>query len=1218
MPFFVLVKDQFENTKYVQRSIVAKDMYTNTDLYWASDKAQHLIDKVKENNLKLLLLSNAGNGKSWELLYIAYTLISNRDLSYIPIYITLDNFTDTNLEYYISCSTNFSQSQIDNNSNKFLFLLDEFDQAIDKAKAEREINNFVRKYDKSKFIIASRTNIYTNQFPSFTLYFLLPFNYKDIEKYSSFFLKDNCKDFIDLLKAPSLLEYSSIPFFLKCLIDIYIKDNCLPKSQKDVIQRFIDISIDKDIARLRSKYDLEQTYPISQMLKDLKYISLISETLQINSLDVNNFTILFPDNIKRDALSELTILKKEFTGKGSAYQFQHNNYQEYLAAECIANINLNDLLDLVSFTRENKYITALNKLLHFTHLVINNRFKRVRINKLLPTWRNTISYVCLIRDNTDFLQYLLNNDPQYCLFFETESIPLDQRSIIFYKIFNKYYSRKIWIDRQRIDIEKLCSFGKCKKVFSFLVDTLKTSNYYIDKFNIISLLYFFPEYKNNDLKQLLLGFSTDIDENDSVRSISIDALSKLKLIDKTNINELAIITSASSDSVLSSLYSMLKDNNYEEDFIDVLLEGLPRSESSHYISMKYDLRNALKNIKSPNGIKKIIAYYSTDNRYSDHHYTSDDGYFATLIENICSAYLIDDSVYDMMKTFIINIDKQHTTSLLPYIRLFLEKTNTTLRLFKELYCEGYDKTKSILASIATDDCIDYIINEYKQSHLTEQNIIVFLNYLSHKNYDVYKDNADTINQIIGLLPQQETDEHEIQSKTNLKKKISIIFSKDALLNEYKIIFDNEGKNGLNYTEFTKVFHDEKKQGLYNDYVTYLLLNTLRSNKEKRHTLNDIIAAYNKYNYTYFTIGGIYDLFNDNKDIELTPEQIELITSYCLQLINDFTFINAISVNGNETSFTWFALWVWYFYRKYCFALPENILLDMLSFDYYEGNSFVGIDYLIPKLPAIKIRERILLNLSKGIHYKQVLKNHINFCRLNSITDATRYLYTIIAENKDHEVRKLAIDTALELDNNSNNLEGFLNTSDFSLFKDISSVLIEKNSLKCSKKLKDYLYIKNEEFFKFSAELLIVKSNDSTAIKEYIKYIIKNKYTNYNYHNKSPISSINTIKALPQLMSLLKYCYANKITESDYIHRELFTSIIFALNAIALTNYDNCKIVLKTITTFIHKNRNKYATVNFLYFHYDEIESSFFISCNKQMSFNEAKQKVDHYINKDVY
>ena len=558
-----------------------------------SDLHTLIIAKTK----KIVLLSDAGYGKSTELKTITYKLIKEENQDFIPILIELDTYADGEMINYVKNKIgDESQSLLDYDKSKLIFLFDEFDQVFNKGKAARRIRNFIEKFNESTFIIACRTNFYSGQFDEdFNIFVLLPFKLSDIKKYSRKLLSNKSNVFLNQLKEYNYFNLGRNPFFLNHLIEIFKRDKNVPATPSEIFPRIISLALENDKKRLASKYDLKQTYPTLEIEKDLMKLSLIMETLQRNFIAIDEFNKIFSDQNKRAIIPELSLIKKSFLKEGDVYQFQHNNFQEYLAAKVLSNQNLNLILEFVSFRsvikREISWIEKLMVYLEYVDFkpygikidrLISTFFSRIRykrIDRINPSWANAVAFLCQLREKDDLLEYLIKNEPELTLKFELNRIDEEKRKKLFKAVFKKYSDRGILIDRN-IDYEEMAKFGKTREIYDYLMEyaTAKKNNF-VSRYNAIEMLRRMKGLEDKSLRHLLIKFARDENENQNVRYISFHALSCLGMASSDTIGALKHLKDSNNNRVLSGLYYLIKESAHTDQYVDILLTGIHKTRS---------------------------------------------------------------------------------------------------------------------------------------------------------------------------------------------------------------------------------------------------------------------------------------------------------------------------------------------------------------------------------------------------------------------------------------------------------------------------------------------------------------------------------------------------------------------------------------------------------------------------------------------------------------
>ena len=1181
---------------------------------------------------RIVLLSDAGYGKSTELKTITNKLIKEENQDFIPILIKLDTYVDEEMIDYVKNKIgDESQSLLDYDKSKLVFLFDEFDQVFNKEKAARRIKNIIEKFNGSTFIIACRTNFYSGQFEDFNIFVLLPFSLTDIKEYSRELLGNESNVFLNQLEEYNHFDLGRNPFFLNHLIEIFKKDKNIPEIPSEIFPRIVSLILENDEKRLTNKYDLSPTYPTSEVEKDLMNLSLIMETLQRNFIAIDEFNKIFSDQNKRAIIPELSLIKKSFLKEGEVYQFQHNNFQEYLAAKVLSNQNLNLILEFISFRsvikREISLIEKLMMPLEYVDFkpfgikidrLISKLFSLIRykrIDKINPSWANTVAFLCQLREKDDLLEYLIKNEPELTLKFELNRIDEEKRKSLFKTVFEKYSDRGIVIDRN-IDYGEMAKFGKTREIYDYLMEyaTAKKENF-VSRYNAIEMLGRMKGLENESLRHLLIEFAKDENENQNVRYISFHALSWLKMASSDTIDALKHLKDSNNDRVLSGLYYLIKESAHTDQYVDILLTGIhktrSRSSSKKFpsVDISWDLMRGIEKIHSVEGIKKTIRHF-IDNP-EDLREFGIERLMEKIVNNTIKAYEDDNSIYNEVTKLTKIASKERIDKAISKIQLFFQKTGTALIFFKEVYEEGIEKNYRLLASIADEQCVDFLTKQYLGGNITDTNVCTFINFLSFKNREKYDNLLNTINEKTNnkFLPPPPRD-YEKEKKERMKREIEIIFDKNEFLKEVEKIFDGEGKEEMSFKDIENLLFKGYDEDKYNEFVMRELSYYPEQNKDEKWKLDNLKNKINQWNYKWFTINRVFNLLYHGSELELSKERIAVIRDFCLKNLREVNFKNALKPKDKGVVTSDFAAMLWYFLRKFNFVYPEEVLLDMLSFDWIEGNQYVGIDYLESKLSPEKIRERILDNFNKGIKVGEVLKNHINYCKKHNFIEARDQLFNII-KNPEIKIenRLLALETVENFSDSTTFLEEMLDIDELELFIKSAEILITRGNNKSKEKLLLKLSSADEIFALESAKLLI-KEQDLKAIRYYSDYIKKTKKFEVDFHDKNPLQETKTIKALPILIELLKfsYKYRKEIQQSEF--DRLDNTVISILKNIALQNFSNYDKVTKALQKFIQKHRTQFKGINFLNAVCDDIEKAFLINYTNQITVDEAIEKIE--------
>src|SRR4030042_642645 len=133
---------------YIARKLIEKEKYYQHEKYlflWET-KFVCLNDLIVDGKKKIVLLGDAGYGKSTELKRVAKEWIDKRNSDFIPVFVELNTYVDEDIKDYIIDKLGDDSKHLLEYKSKLVFLFDEFDQVLNKEIATRKINHFVESY----------------------------------------------------------------------------------------------------------------------------------------------------------------------------------------------------------------------------------------------------------------------------------------------------------------------------------------------------------------------------------------------------------------------------------------------------------------------------------------------------------------------------------------------------------------------------------------------------------------------------------------------------------------------------------------------------------------------------------------------------------------------------------------------------------------------------------------------------------------------------------------------------------------------------------------------------------------------------------------------------------------------------------------------------------------------------------------------------------------
>ncbi|WP_339838547.1 NACHT domain-containing protein [uncultured Flavobacterium sp.] len=313
------------------------------------------VNELRRSNVpekRMLIWGDAGMGKSTTLEYLAYYDADKKlkdSLNNTPVYISLGLLTDKSISIKTAIFTKIGVDEIlgermlvEGRINLFLDAINEIprdDSNQLKTIRLREIQNLIKSYEKC-FIILSNRPQDDNIFKEVPVFQLQKMDIDQIEN----FLNKNTESKADAqvilknIKEDVRLEkIIKVPLMLSRLIEIYKVSGEIPKSEGEIIDKFIHSLYHREIEEKKDGNFHIRT--IHTLLRYLGYWSL--EKKDTNSGMTENEVINYFLECKNkygftidviyvlEIVTQLGILEK----RDNLYTFAHQAYQDYFHSQ---------------------------------------------------------------------------------------------------------------------------------------------------------------------------------------------------------------------------------------------------------------------------------------------------------------------------------------------------------------------------------------------------------------------------------------------------------------------------------------------------------------------------------------------------------------------------------------------------------------------------------------------------------------------------------------------------------------------------------------------------------------------------------------------------------------------------------------------------------------------------------------------------------------------
>jgi hypothetical protein len=1144
---------------------------------------------------KIVLLANGGVGKSTELKVLAHSFSFPE---FIPVFISLRTYTNKQIDDILPTEWQHVDQE------KLLIIIDGLDE-VNQANfliAVQNILSFIEKYKDINIIVSCRTNFFNlpiaDNVDTFDNVFV-PVFLNDIDldspEVKEFIInKFNIKfeKFVRELFDKDLRDLATNPYYLNQILDQYTLNNTLNQNRAILFDQFLTKNINFD----RGKYNLSTTdlkLRSDKVLILMEKLALGMEILGKNYLTSQELTgIIDEDDRSKFIIYSLSFRKME--GEDEKWQFDHSLLQEYLAAKALSKLDVNTILQFIAF--EPNY------------------------TRIMPSWINTLTFLFSILPNEDtrfayLLEQILKNDPELLVKIEREKISEITRNQIFQNIYNYYKGYNILINSNKFNFKDLAFFGQTKENVKFVFNEIE--NYSSNSSVLINALNIASHFKYDDLElDQLRSLALNVIRNNSSQFeliySSIYTLTDSNAHNQQSVDDIVkLLDSIENEQVRSSIYATILATKNIELYFDRVLEGykkfLENEKKNISSNDSYYLRECIKSIDTEKGVKSIIEFFHNQEQF-EYTYGAED-LLAIHLKKAALFYPTDHTFYEVVFNYMLNEFKNVRISKSDLFIEFFKETNTRRKALDDAWRlnDEFGTGKSlIIAKLIDLDFMHFVAEQFKKQLLTPfevSELISEMRFIKNPISEVFEKLLNDTCSFKG--PESKSSETEEIRQEKRKLEFDILFDSDELKKEVIRIFSSENKIQFTEDELSEIRSGKSK----NDdlFIAYNVsaIRFLRGFDLIVRKQNVLGFFDDEVGYEYYRISLIYQFLKNFKAHSVTDRQEEIIKNWCFAEIRKFDFSNAVKKEGNKITFQRSPVWLSFFMRKFDFAYPTETMLDMLSFDYIEGNEYVGFNDIVMKVDKKLINQRISSNLLNPVIDPKVVKNYIKYAAEHKLTGSYARILSILS---DHSIDVHSRDDMLDIYYNGSNDQEGLNQ----IFKDveptlkwnIAARLIDSNNTRIlEKNLEAILNENNADSFK--ASTFLVQLQNRTGLDYCVTDILGRERDNLEHF--SYLTALNKIEFVPNLIKLLKFSYQNKSNFRGF--DDLNNTVKTTLHNLAIESQENLNKVSQSLKDFIHENGQQYQEANYLIHSIESMENTYYMQKSRKYSVKEMKDKL---------
>jgi len=1215
----------------VYEALPEKKIYTETKDYITrsittvrgegefSLESKTLLDVIDEKK-RITILGVAGSGKSIELANVAFKN-SHRNGELYPVKIRLNTLTDQNIEELLELEySEFKKIP----HKKLLILLDALDEVhIDYLDiAVNNITILSKKYNDAKIVVSCRNNFYIAEtdkrrakLEGFSTYLIKPLDYFAVHSYLKGKIDIEPEKFIEDLRKKKYYDLLYSPFYLVNLVDYYNSKKEIPESKKTIFDFLIKQRIETDYDKYENSGVSIQDYSV-KIEPFIEQLAVIAESMGKNYLDERTevLPLLLDDN------HLLKIIKRTFlfnkTPKNTHWEFEHNNFQEYLAARFLSRLSIEQIQEFVSFKPD--------------------------FNKIKPSWLNTLSFLFSIvepksKKLDNLLIWIKTIEPDILIRFEKDKIDLKIREQLFKDIYEEYESKEIIIRNEKFESEDLALFvSDSFTIIEYLIAKIERSNYMLIISGALRML---PSFKNIEsfkikIRDVLLDKLIQVELSDIIKYHCLYAFSELKIFDQELTEQILKFNSLESGQYIrAGFYKYLENSVNVDDYVEILLKGIDfiqniqvtinnRSENpeTRLADEKYNLELLLDKIDSPKGVLRLLEWAASHDKDS----YLEDIYFEqinSILKKATKVYLNGyQEVYSSVLNLLEVFSRRYYRELGDDFKQFFKQTNTEFKAFLKLYKDYKAKLNEeesnfdySLTLVCNEEGVEFLINEIRNGRLVDPETWRIRNYLA---FDQRREIHDIYQKELVKIDKNKYSyikiDHEALKKARLKRDIELLFAKDEFLNEVKLLFEEDAKDKLKITS-KELFNWRKKRFNDEEMSNEIIVDTLRDKARGKEyveltEVEELVKSEDRWKW--FTLHSLVKFDKNNIDFEFNENVTKYIKDWVKEEILTANFKTAIKFTADGYNYRYTELFISYFSQRLNIELSGRNYLDFLFVDCYflpvkniakhdENDSKIPNtkNFLIEKLGVDKVAKQILQNIENDEITPIVKQNHFKYCQELNLKEATPLIFKEIQDsNKDKlEVNQL-ITQYLELDGNYDDILDIIDDFTIDVQLHATNLLAEKKFVPVIAYLKAKINEEeNEETcLRYIQRISIINEEEAFTLLK--KWVLKNKQL------PDRIFGLKGLKGakLNDLIEIFEDSLINKYGTDVWTSRNDY---LVALVELGSKNENDYILVKLKLNNWL----SKYSEMKFLHYQLQKLEQLYYSNKMQSITFDEARE-----------
>jgi hypothetical protein len=807
---------------------------------------------------------------------------------------------------------------------------------------------------------------------------------------------------------------------------------------------------------------------------------------------------------------------------------------------------------------------------------------------------------------------------------ERDRISEEFRLEIFRQVFEDYAKKCIHIPHTLYNIRELGRFADSSRAVGYLLAGIEASPPDPVLDNAVELLRFMsvqPSQRER-VRGALIGLIEGTHSHHVICSALL-TLADLHLNDSTTTDQVVTTLGGSDNSwIRFGIYYFLHTGPAVDAYVNVFLEGIPFTRMSLGFSddqsdtrlgnESYHLQEGLKKIKTSTGLSKVIGYFTRNPEDLNLTHLSD--HLTDIIHNAVNASRLDPLLFEPMVALYSSLVGRHLHRDVKSVLSFFDDTSTRSQVFERMFSQRLANKDwyGAVAPLLTPALTDHIADAFVNGEISEHDVWVLRNFIQQDTQSSSEWYLDVMNnRTEGKFKLNAPRDFQAERKARQAADQLLLFDRARFVNEVKMIFDTESKDTFSKEDL----HNLRLSRWQDPYYSELAMRTLDQLVE--HTsksFSEVQRVLEDADWGLFITLTLFNRLTSDVEVALSVDQLAYLRQWYEDNIRSVDFRTALQGRSDQSVATSHpAIMLWYLTRHFDFLCPTDVLLDMLSFDWRDGENLGGINFILDRVDEAAVSLRVISNLENGIQADSIMKNHLKYCKERKLEDAMKFCAGIVADAVwSDEARLLAMEVVSTFSSGKpllkellTSVEGEFKWVALERFRDIERPTVAARLLSISRQ--------GNPADRRRASMLLMQMGILEGLKSYVDLAHEEKRVGSVLHDREMFDNVSVSKATPMFVDLLELSYDPEFVDDR--HYSIRNLILSALRRTAI-ELGAVVDVTNRVKNLINRRQDESEEIRYLHAFIAEMERDAKINRTLRVDLQTAIKACDDILNRN--